>query len=340
MRRTTKSIAALLIVASSCVAISGSAFAFNDIKNDPGAAHILDLKKRGIIQGVGNDLFKPGAKVNGATAVTLIVKGLKLNIDDIRFFKKPEASDFFTKIKNDAPYAGEFIIAQLNGLDIPRDLDPSKNVTREQFAHWLFKGILAKGDFAFTEQFIQYTDADAAAPAYSDSIQKLLISGVADLDKKGAFRPQDVITRSEAAVLVDKAIEFVEKTPPILEVPDNPESTILTDVKLASVAFADGVSKVTVSATAPHPGYGIEISSISFSGGQATINYRVVMPDPAALYPQVIADVHADAYIPSSYKAVLGKVEPSLPAKTEGDASSSSSSGAAAGGSTGFPINE
>jgi len=322
---------AFAAAALSCVLLSGSAFAFSDISpKDPGYKSIQDLRDRGIVQGVGNNAFKPQAPVDGATALTLIVKGLNLNIDAIRFIKEPKASDYFTNVKDNASYAMTFIIARMNGLDIPKDIDPSKKITREQFAHWLFQGISTKGDYAFTEQYVMLNDEDKVTQAFSNSIQKLLVSGIAELDKEQNFRPRDAITRSEAAVLLDRAIEFVEKTP--LPEVEEPQASVLSDVKLTSEAYSGDVTKVTVTATVPHPGYGIEVSSIEFKDGNAIVRYRSTPPDPAALYPQVITDVKTFAYIPSAYKPVLGSED-------FGSSVSSSSEGAA-GGSTGFPIDE
>ncbi|CAM3724450.1 S-layer-like y domain-containing protein [Cohnella lubricantis] len=333
LRKSSKSMAALIIAVSSMLAASGSVSAFSDIANDPGEQRILDLQKRGIVQGIGGDLFKPAGKVNGAAAVTLIVRGLGLNIDNIRFIKEPEASDYFTKVKNDAPYAQTFIIARMNGLDLPRDIHPSAHVTREQFANWLFQGILTKGDYAFTEQFLLISDADSVTDGYMNSIQKLLISKIAELDGKGNFRPSDVITRSEAAVMLDKAIEFVEKTKPI---PELPAESPLSDLKLTSAPYAEGVAKASLTATAPHPGYGLEVSSIVFEGQQATVNYRIRLPDPAALYPQVITTVTAEAYIPAGFTPVLGTLEGmSSPPAASDSAPNGSEAGEPADGAAG-----
>lgn len=52
--------------------------------------------------------------ITAATAVSMIVKGLGLNIDHIRFIKEPKASDFYTKVKDNASYANDFIIASLS----------------------------------------------------------------------------------------------------------------------------------------------------------------------------------------------------------------------------------
>ncbi|RUS48373.1 S-layer homology domain-containing protein [Cohnella sp. AR92] len=327
-RKTASAIAA---VALSCVLLSGSAFAFSDIEGDPGSKQILDLRDRGIVQGVGNNAFKPQAPVNGATALTLIVKGLGLNIDNKRFFKEPKASDYFSIVKDNAPYAMTFIIAKENGLDIPKDIDPAKKITREQFAHWLFQAISTKGDYAYTEQYMLRGDEDKVTPAFSGSIQKLLIAGIAQLDKKQNFRPQDTITRSEAAILLDNAIQFVEKTPTVET--ETPPASVLSDVKLTSGAYSSDITKVTLTATAPHPGYGFEVASIEFQGGNAIVNYRALPPDPDKMYAQVLTEVTAVAYIPASYKPVLGTDE------WNSSVSSPPSEGGASG-STGFPIYE
>lgn len=333
LRKSNKPWIAALIAVTSILAVSSSAYAFSDIKNDPGEQRILDLQKRGVVQGVGGDLFKPAGQVNGATAVTLIVKGLGLNIDNIRFIKEPKASDSFSKVKDDASYAQAFIIARLNGLDLPRDIDPSANVTREQFAHWLFEGIQTKGDFAVTEQFLMFGDADSVTDGYMDDIQKLLILKIADLDDKGNFRPEEAITRSEAAVMLDKAIEFAENTKPIPELPASP----LSEFKLTSAPLAEGVTKASITATAPHPGYGLEVSSIVFEGTTAAINYRVVLPDPNAIYPMHVTTVTVDAYVPAAYTPVLGTLEGASGAGSanggtvDGSAGSSADGGSAAG---------
>lgn len=93
----------LLFVAIFCTTASGSVFAKNKI---------VTIKDH------------PKNSISAATAVSLIVKGLNLNIDNIRFIKEPKASDYYTKVKDNAPYAGDFIIAQFNGLELPKDINP------------------------------------------------------------------------------------------------------------------------------------------------------------------------------------------------------------------------
>ncbi|XID95286.1 S-layer homology domain-containing protein [Paenibacillaceae bacterium WGS1546] len=240
--------------------------------------------------------------ITAAQAVTSIVKGLDLNLDHIRFVKEPKASDYFTKVKDDAPYANDFIVAMHNGVELPKDVSPTANVTREQFSAWLFGALSSKGDYAWIEIFLLIADEDQISDGYMNAIQKLLIAKIATLDGKQRFHPKKPVTQTEAAVMIKRTADFVKEMSSVKE----PESPILNDVKLSTEKETDDVVKVTVTATAPHPGYGLEITGIQFSEGKAMIQYRELLPDPDGMYPQVITDVSATTYIPIGYEAVLG----------------------------------
>jgi len=306
MKKSYKSFFVLLAVLLFSLTASGSAFAFNDIQKDAGKSYIEQLEKKGLFKGDGSGQFKPKHAITAQAAVTLIVNGFGLNIDNIRFIKEPKASDYFTKVKDNAPYAKAFIIASLNGLEIPRDIDPNGKVTREQFAHWIYKAISKKGEYAWIEMYQTFKDEDKVTKSYMDSIQKLLIGKIASLDSKNQFRPKEAITRSEAAVMLAKGLAFVKNTKPIPPVqPEQPVGT-LYDVKLTSEAYGAEALKVTISAQAPNPGYGIEIANVAYKDKQAIITYRTIQPDPNKMYPQVITEVKATVFVSAAYTPVVG----------------------------------
>lgn len=277
----------LMLIAVFSMGISGSAFAHKE-----------------------NNQSKEDGKesLNAATAVTMIVKGLDLNIDNIKFIKKPEATDYYTKVKNNSSYAEDFIIAQYNGLGIAKDINPSAKVTREQFAKWLFGQLSHKRNYAWIEIFQSVSDADQMTDGYMDSIQKLLIAKIVSLDSKQRFYPKSYITRAEAADMIRKTLTFIKNTKP-----ETPDTSDLNQVKITSEKETDSVTRVILSTIVPHSGYGLEITGIQFSKGVATIQYRVVQPDPDKMYMQVITELKAVTYIPSDYKAVLGLVKPTVP---------------------------
>ncbi|SEN14668.1 S-layer homology domain-containing protein [Paenibacillus sp. OV219] len=288
------------------LAVTQSVWAFSDTKNDPNDAKITELQKRGILNGNAskNDQFAPNGTLTYAAGITMLVKGLGLNIDDLRFFKKPEVSDSFSMMKNDAWYADTFIIAAYNSLDLARDTNPAANMTREQFAHHLYKALIRSGDFAFDDLGVVLKDEADVNPTFMGSIQTLITTHIIGIDASQKFNPKAAITRSEAAGWLYNTIKFVEDQPSMPV--EQPDSSPLFDVKLTTTAVNNDVNAVTVSAQAPNPGYGVRISSISFEGDQAIIYVEPTYPDKDKMYPQVITEVKAVTYVSSAFKPVLG----------------------------------
>ncbi|WP_262676703.1 S-layer homology domain-containing protein [Paenibacillus sp. J5C2022] len=295
--------------------LAQSVFAFSDTAGTPEEKKIASLKEKGIISGYSDNTFKPNGKLTYAAGVSMIVKGLDLNIDNLRFIKEPKATDYFPELNDNAWYADDFIIAFHNGLDIPKDVKASDKMTKEQFAHHLFNAMMTKGDFAFIEIFMMINDEADVNPAYMNSIQKLLISKIAVLDDENNFYPQQHITRGTAAAWLHDGIEFVETMTPIDSEPETELPAYKLDMDVTPVN--DDVNQVTITAEMPHPGYGLRVASISFQGDEAHIELAPILPDPDRMYPQVITEVSVTTYIGSEYTPVLPKAVEDMDMSTD-----------------------
>lgn len=284
-----------------CVVLSSTVFAFQDIAANPDKTKIQSLKDQGIINGY-NSKFNAEAQMTNAEGFQLIVKALNLNIDHMRFIKMPLASDYYKNVSDSAWYANAFLMAQFH-LDPPADIQPNEVMTREVFAHYLFKGMMTKGEFAFIKIYMSIDDEKLVTPAYMDAIQNLLISKVVQLNADNNFRPNVAITRGEAAVMVYNGLEFLNKAEPIQPI----EPVVDEDVQILVEKVNEDVNKVTaVWAEMPNPGYGITIDRVEFNeDGTASVVYSKHDPDPDRMYPQVITEGKAVTYVASSYTAVL-----------------------------------
>lgn len=282
----------------------GSAAAFPDIQGDPNADRIRHLQEEGVVSGDANGRFRPDDRLTYAEGVSMIVKGLKLGLDGIRFVKEPKASDSYDFVLDGKWYSDAFITASFY-LDMPRSVKPDLSMTRERFAYHLYRGISSKAGFALPKPKLVIEDAADIAPEYRESVQLLLLAGIAELDKDRRFEPKRAITRSEAAGMVYEASAFLRQ----LEASGKPakasDPSPLTDLKLESAPLTGEVNTVTVRATAPHPGYGIRVASIVFDQGKAFLHVEPVMPNPDRIYPQVLTEVSTAVYIGSEYKPVL-----------------------------------
>lgn len=305
----------LLIMALTVILIlvlGQTVMAFSDVANNPYGDKIKTLKEKGILSGVANDQFKPGDKLTYASGISMLVKGLEL-VDHNQYIQEPKASDQFPHLSDNAWYSEAFVIAFHNGLEIPENVNANDPITKEQFAHHLFQAMMTKGDYAFIDIFMEINDAVDVNNAYMNSIQKLLISKIATVDKQNNFHPTEPITRGEAAAWLHDGLKFVADTKPIEPQPELPEF----EQKLSVEAVNESINKVTITAQMPHPGYGLRIASIQFDGDQAIIFTEPTLPDPDKMYPQVITEVNVSTYVDAAFKPVI---------PVEKDESSSSSS--------------
>jgi hypothetical protein len=270
-------------------------FAFSDLDEGQSEA-VLALKDRGVVSGIDNEHFAPKGKISYAQSVQMIVKGLDLNLDLIRFIKQPLASDTYTNIPNDAWYADAFIIAYYHGLEIPKEVNPNATITREQFGDLLVRALEKKGNFPLIKMFIVIKDEDQINIDYQGNLQRLLLHKITQLDKDGQFNPKAELTRGEAANWIYQAIRVKEAHS------QKPAPTEEVAVKVEKIN--DDVNKVTLSrGDKPNPGYSIEIIAIKFKeDGQAVITYTLRDPKPDMMYADVITEAKAVTYISSKYK--------------------------------------
>lgn len=294
--------------------LSGTVLAFSDIAGDPADKEIQALKDLGLINGVDGEKFEPQAKLTYASGIHLLVKAFELNIDSLRFIKEPLASDYFTSIPNNAWYSQSFLIAYLNGLPIAKDVDSKQFMTREEFANLLFEAISKTGDYVFIDIWMEIKDESDVNPDYMTSVQRLIISGIIELED-GYFYPDREITRSEAAKMLYNAIQFVDE----MNAENKP---IVDDVTMDIIEVNDEVNKVVLSWGLKNSGHEIIITGVNFyENGEAVIYYELREPDPNKFYPQVMIEPKAEVFISSKYKPVLytalGQGAPETPVSSE-----------------------
>lgn len=302
-KRITAIVLSLLMV----LALTPVASAFGDIKGLKGEKHITHLKERGVIKGdskgKGKGSYHPQAKLSYAQAVVMLDEAFELDLSHIKFVKEPKVSDIYKKVKDGKWYSEAFLHGFYNGIELDKNVNPNASITREEFAALLINQVDRKGDYALIMMHIDYKDIDKAKDEYKDEIQKLLLLKFAELSKNGNFNPTKPITREEAAIWLDKALTFVDETFGNKDEENKPSA--LTDVTFKTEKVTDQVNKVTVSATVPHPGYGIAITEITFDQDTAYVKIKQVDPDPNKMYPQVISTAIAETYVASQYKVKL-----------------------------------
>ena len=187
---------------------------FTDLTNVVAKDKILSLQERGYLTGIGDCLFAPDSSVTAAQGIQFIVSSLELNLDLVRFIKEPKATDYFPKADNTAWYANTLIIATINGIELPKDLDPNKEWTREEFTYHLIYAIEKKGHLPSINIIsVKVADQDKLTSSYDGAIQRALVYGVAKLDADSKFNPKAGISRAAAAEQIYNALEYLNSHP-------------------------------------------------------------------------------------------------------------------------------
>ncbi|MDR6552648.1 S-layer homology domain-containing protein [Paenibacillus qinlingensis] len=218
MKKTIKTLTLTAATALLSLTLIGQSFAasatFTDLDNVATKDKIISLQQAGIVSGITTDLFAPLEKLSTAQAVQLYVNALGLNLDLIRFVKEPKATDYFANASNDAWYANAFIVAAANGVELPKDLDPNKKITREEFTHQLVRAIeISKGLPLINPVLEDIKDTDQLNVEYSGSIQRALKYGIIKLNAEGKFNPKNEITRADAAEEIFNALAYLKAHP-------------------------------------------------------------------------------------------------------------------------------
>ena len=178
---------------------AGPALAFSDTSAHPAGHAITELETQKLLLGFPDGAFQPDAALTYGEAAVMLTKGLNINLDNVRFVMKPEASQFFANVPDGKWYSDAFIALGVKTVDLPKTLKPDEEVTHEAFAQFVMKAVAQHGEYAYPMQYIDISDASGINPAHVSTVQLALLTKVAGLDAEGKFHPKQPITRGDAA---------------------------------------------------------------------------------------------------------------------------------------------
>lgn len=297
MKKTMKACAALVMAGS--FAFAASASAYSDIKDDNNAKVAQSLQQMGVMKGIGEDRFAPALDLTNAQAIQLIVNAFDMKVNPGVDYK-PDAS-----FNSNAWYAPAYEAALHNQIKtVTKSDSPSAKITREAFASLLLEGINTTGQYPTTKMYIFFDDEKEFTGDHLGAVQ--ILGNMRILSPGGDFRPQEPITRMEAAQLVYNAIEFINN---VGGGQDNgsEDGTGAIDVSVTTKTEADGRVKATLKTSLPNPGYGLKINDVKYEDGKAIVQYSISKPQPGMMYPQVITEAEASTYLTGTYSEVVAE---------------------------------
>jgi uncharacterized protein YraI len=195
-----KSLLALCVLFCLSLLICGIAYASGatDIKGNWAAADIEKALATGYVKGYPDGSFRPDAGVTRAEFVAMVDSAFQVPVGQTKnTFKDVHSTDWFARDVQSALAAG-FVSGFPDGT-----FGPQKAIDRQDGASIVAKLLNLSGGGSLS--FSDAAQIDAwAKPSIAELIAKGIMSGYPD----NTFRPQKVISRAEAVVMINKALSY------------------------------------------------------------------------------------------------------------------------------------
>jgi len=163
------------------------------------------LYKMGIIDGIGEGVFAPGSNLTREQFAKLLFEALEFEIiNENPGFSDVESDDWFY------PY-----VATIKAKGITNGKGSAFGVgdfiTREDIAVMIVRTLSAAG-YKILNKELTFSDADEVSQYARESVAflswKEIVTGMQD----GTFKPKNYATRAEAAVMIDRLLNYVKNT--------------------------------------------------------------------------------------------------------------------------------
>lgn len=320
MRKTiTRALVTLLCLAmlASCVLTASAAGDFSDVKSSNWFYdYVTYMADKGIINGYPDGTFGPNKNVNRSEFVTMIVNTFGLTAEKSINFSDVSESNWYHEYYSKAAAQG-FLGEVFTGST----MRPTDDLTREEAASLLMAYLdYPEDEKASTSEFEDYTDISTAYRNYVLQAAKAGIIVGFEEDGDYYFRPDETLTRAQAAKILSVAagtiadsavsndLEFDESDNLIvtkactirnLTIPGN---VIITEgVSTGTVSFVNCEIEGTVSlrgkATVSFSDGAVEKLNIDVASASVELKQAVEVAELNAYYSSASVDFYTNAVV-------------------------------------------
>lgn len=281
---------------------------FSDTKGHWAEQVIARMVQRGIINGVDSTHFIPENHVTRAEFAKMLV----LTVGE----PKAHETASYQDVQKDDWFFNYVETARDWGImnDQPSAFQPNKPITREEAAAWITKVLPALNTGVAGGQTSPYTDLEQSSAATKANAQRLYDLGIM-FGYEGKFRPDGLLTRAEAAVLLDRVYQrlstvtwsgdvmFKHVQSPPVGMRDWVQQHRATR-GIHRIEF-DGHTYILIGrGQKANSGYGVDVTKVTSANGKITVTIEVRNPKPGEMYAQVITYPYVLIQIPQTSQTV------------------------------------
>ncbi|WP_313345096.1 S-layer homology domain-containing protein [Sedimentibacter sp.] len=178
---------------------------FKDIENHWAKNEIELLAGKGIISGMGDDVFKPEEKITRAQFAILLFNLLNLKSENYTGkFADVKESDWFSLFVEAVAKKG--IVLGSDGY-----FHPNKEITREEMAVMIVRAMELR-EVIIDADRVSFVDKDNISEWAVDSVSKASQKGIIKGMTEFTFEPKQNATRAQASVMIFRLMEVIEGT--------------------------------------------------------------------------------------------------------------------------------
>ncbi len=164
---------------------------------------ILDLANKGIINGVGDNKFAPGAYIKREEAVKMLVEAFDLEGNaDVQFGDVSKDNWYYNVVLS---AVGSGIV---NGIS-ENEFGAGKYITRQDLATMAYRALVSKYNVHANES-AKFTDFDDLSDYAEIPVSTLKDLGVLSGYDDGSFMPESFMNRAEFACMLYKILNLVK----------------------------------------------------------------------------------------------------------------------------------
>lgn len=229
MKRAVIILAVLMVLAASITPVFGGQQAgnpgdtgaqntakvpgFKDISGHWAEKVIIEMASKGIIQGVGGNLFQPDRSMSRCEFAYIIDKAFDIQI---RYFAAPDITRVFNDVRNEDWYASALYDLHTAGIvDDKTAFRPKEPVTREEIVHYIIRTYSYKTKIEMStgnESVYAFSDRNSINPAYLNDVGNAMSMGLIFGKSRKLFAPKDSSSRAEVLVVIKRTLDAVEKS--------------------------------------------------------------------------------------------------------------------------------
>lgn len=176
---------------------------FKDVNGHWAEADITALATNGLLNGMSEDKFVPDGKVTRAEFVKMMVSGLRVNTNGYKnLFTDVVAADWFAEYVQTAHNMGILPDVMCDGGKFL----PDQQITREEAAAILGKISSIKGKSG--NSATTFKDSNKIDSTLKANVELAVASGLIKGFDDGSFKPEDKLTRAQAATMQKRVVEI------------------------------------------------------------------------------------------------------------------------------------